>query len=188
MPDGKLEERRKALEEAFFRKRDRELIARLRSEETTKGRKHALSEISGIHDEPFLEKLVAAGVRSETLAAFSLTPLIAIAWADRQIDEKERRAVLAVAEQLGMTGGGPAYELLRSWFDERPGPDLFEAWAAFVQTPRSNVSPAEREQLKRDTLERTRKVAAAAGGLLGLGTVGPAERDLLERIERAFDG
>jgi hypothetical protein len=187
MADEKLEERRKALEEAFFRKRNRELIAKLRAEEEAKGRKRALSDVSGIRDDSLLDKLVAAGVHSEVLAAFSLTPLIAVAWADRQIDEKERTAVLAAAEQLGMSSDGAAYGLLRSWLEHRPGPELFDAWAAFVKTPRSNLSAAERERLKSETLERTRKVAAAAGGLLGLGTVGPAERELLGRIERAFD-
>jgi hypothetical protein len=187
MADEKLEERRKALEEAFFRKRDRELIAKLRAEEEAKGQKRALSDVSGIQDEALLDKLVAAGVHSETLAAFSLTPLIAIAWADRQMEEKERRAVLAVAEDLGMGSGCAAHDLLTSWLEHRPGPELFDAWATFVKTPRSNLTAVERERLKSETLERTRKIAAAAGGLLGLGTVGPAERQLLQRIERAFD-
>jgi hypothetical protein len=187
MADEVLEERRKALEEAFFRKRDHELIAKLRADEDGKGRKRALSDVSGIRDEPLLDKLVSAGVRSETLVAFNLTPLIAVAWADRQLEEKERRAVLAAAEQVGVSSGSAPHELLRSWLEHRPGPDLFDAWVAFVKTPRPNLSAAERERLGSDTLERTRRVAAAAGGLLGLGTVGPAERQILERIERAFD-
>jgi hypothetical protein len=187
MADDKLEDRRKALEEAFFRKREQELIQKLRAEEEAKGRKRALADVSGIQDEALLERLVAAGVHSDVLAAFSLAPLVAVAWADRQIDEKERKAVLTAAEQMGTAPGTAAHELLRSWLEHRPGPELLDSWVAFVQVPRPNLAAQDRETLKRETLERARKIAEAAGGLLGVGAVGKSEREVLERIERAFE-
>jgi hypothetical protein len=186
MAEDKLEDRRKALEEAFFRKRERELIEKLRAEEEAKGRKRALADVSGIRDEALLDRIVAAGVHTDVLAAFSLAPLIAVAWADHQIDEKERKAVLEAAEQMGVTQGSAAHALLESWLTHRPGPELIDAWAAFVQVPRPNLPEADRERLKRDTLDRAKRIAAAAGGFLGVGSVGPSEREVLARIERAF--
>jgi hypothetical protein len=187
MAEDKLEERRKALEEAFFLKREQELIAKLRAEEEKKGRKRALADVSGITDEALLERLVAAGVHSQVLAAFSLTPLVAVAWADRRLDEKERRAVIAAAEKMGVAPGSAAHSLLESWLEHRPPPELLDAWVAFVNAPRPDLAAADRQRLKEDTLERARRIAEAAGGFLGVGGVGKAEREVLERIERAFD-
>ena len=187
MVDDKLEERRRSLEEAFFRRRDKELVERLRREEEQKGLRQALANASGIHDPALLDRLVAAGARPEVLAAFSLVPLIAVAWADRKMDERERKAVLSAAEQIGVAVGSPAHDILLSWLDQRPGPDLLDSWVAYVQTPRPNLTGADREHLSRDVLERARKVAKATGGFLGLGDVSPSEREVLKRIESALE-
>jgi hypothetical protein len=187
MVDDKLEERRRSLEEAFFRRRDKELVERLRREEEQKGLRQALANASGINDPALLDRLVAAGARPEALAAFSLVPLIAVAWADRKMDDRERKAVLSAAEQIGVAAGSPAYDILLSWLDQRPGPDLLDSWIAYVQTPRPSLTGADREHLSRDVLERARKVAKATGGFLGLGDVSPSEREVLQRIERALE-
>lgn len=183
-----LEERRKSLEEQFFLKREKELVAKLRAEEQKKSNKESLAAASGIQDDALLEKLVERGVHSEALAAFSLTPLIAVAWADRQMDERERQAVIKAAEQGGVRPGTSAHDLLESWLEHRPGPELLDAWCKFVQVPRPGVSAEDRARLKQDILARARSVAEATGGLLGvIGQVSRAEREVLERIERAFD-
>lgn len=187
MVDDKLEERRRSLEEAFFRRRDKALVERLRREEEQKGLRQALADASGIHDPSLLDRLVAAGARPEALAAFSLVPLIAVAWADRNMDDRERKAVLGAAEQIGVAAGSPAHDILLSWLEQRPGPELLDSWVAFVQTPRANLSGADREHLSRDVIERAKKVAKATGGFLGLGDISPSEHDVLARIERALE-
>jgi tellurite resistance protein len=186
MVDDKLEERRRSLEEAFFRRRDKELVERLRREQEQKGLKQAIADASGIRDEALLDRLAAAGAHPEALAAFSLVPLIAVAWADRKMDDRERKAVLSAAEQIGIGTGSPAYDMLTSWLDQRPDRDLLDAWEAYVKTPRANLSDEDRAQLGRDVLDRARKVAKATGGFLGLGDVSPSEREVLQRIERAL--
>lgn len=182
-----LEERRKSLEEAFFLKRERELIERMRAEEQKKSSKEALAAASGISDEVLLDKLVERGVSQDAMAAFSLTPLIAVAWADRQMDEKERKAVIAAAEKGGVAPGTPAHALLTSWLEHRPGPELLDAWCNFVRTPRPNLAADDRARIQREVLEHARAVAEATGGFLGIGQVSRAEREVLSRIERAFE-
>ncbi|MBN1588662.1 MAG: hypothetical protein JW888_04030, partial [Pirellulales bacterium] len=74
--------RRRELEDKFFHERDQALLQALREERESKERKRALSEASGITDEDLLRQLDALDVRSETLVALSLIPMIAVAWAD----------------------------------------------------------------------------------------------------------
>ena len=83
-----------ALEEAFFARENAKLRQQLRDLDDTKRKKEALSAASGIANDAVLEKLAALNISSETVAALALVPLIAIAWADGSIDDKERAAVL----------------------------------------------------------------------------------------------
>jgi hypothetical protein len=182
-----LDERRRALEEAFFLKRERELVEKLRAEEQKKSAKEALAAAAGVHDERLLDKLVERGVSQDALSAFSLTPLVAVAWADREIHEKERDAVLRAAEKGGVLPGTPAHALLGSWLEHRPGPELLDAWCNYVRAPRPHLSAADRATLKREVLDHARAVAEATGGFLGIGQVSRSEKEILERIERAFD-
>ena len=83
------------LEDSFFGRDGGGLRERLREAERTRtARMESLAEVSGITDVEVLEKLVGLGVRSETLTALSLYPLVAVAWADGHVDRHERETVL----------------------------------------------------------------------------------------------
>ena len=88
-----------ALEEAFFARENAKLRQQLRDLDDTKRKKEALSAASGIANDAVLEKLAALNISSETVATLALVPLIAIAWADGSIDDKERAAVFAKAQE-----------------------------------------------------------------------------------------
>ena len=94
---------RVALEEAFFARENERLRQQLRDLDNTKRKKEALAAASGINNDVVLEKLAALNISSETVAALALVPLIAIAWADGSIDDKERAAVFAKAQEEGMS-------------------------------------------------------------------------------------
>ena len=58
-------------------------------------------------------RLVEIGIRSDTLAALCLIPLVEVAWADGRLDPPEREALLAAAaaeyyESLVATGSNAA--------------------------------------------------------------------------------
>src|SRR5687767_14362149 len=97
-------DRRKALEDSFFRERDQQL----------------------------LKNLVKAGVRADTLAALTLIPLVEVAWADGAVSADEREAVLKAAAENGVKQGSASYELLARWLAERPDVRVIASWKEYV--------------------------------------------------------
>jgi hypothetical protein len=182
-----LDDRRHALEEAFFAQQDAELIRRLRKGHEPDMRKQALSAASGITDDGLLEKLAASGIESDTLAALTLVPLVAVAWADGSLDEKERAALLSAASGAGLDPAGPGYQLLTQWLAKPPGPHLVETWTDYIRGTSANLGQDARQALQLHLLGRARRVAEAAGGFLGLSSkVSPAEEAMLAKLKAAF--
>jgi hypothetical protein len=99
-----MDQRRRALEDAFFAEQDRKLRDKLVAADPTAARRTALTETSGITDPQVLDRLMALDIGPETLAALSLVPLVLVAWADGTIDDKERTAVLKAAAEGPLKG------------------------------------------------------------------------------------
>ncbi len=182
-----LGDRRKALEEAFFARQERELVEKFRRQAAETERRDALAEASGISDPATLDRLLALEIGPETLAALTLAPLVAVAWADRSVETPERAAVSEAAEAVGVAPGSPAAELLEGWLSKRPGPELMETWKAYVGALTGGLDEAGRRKLGEDLLSRARRVAESAGGFFGVGSVSQAERQVLDELEKAFE-
>lgn len=178
-----LERRRRALEEAFFNKRNDELLAKLRAKEAAAKMKQGLAAATGISDEKVLDDLLAADVEPETVAALALAPLILLAWRDGVLQDRERGAILRAADEQGVAPGSTAHELLEKWLNERPEDELLVAWTGYVQALREKLSAAAYSALRKDITDRTTKVARAAGGFLGFSRVTKDEQALLDQIE-----
>ena len=182
-----LQDRRRALEDAFFRRKAEEHREALRLREREVAAREALAEASGIEDEAVLARLAELGIRADTLAALTLIPLVEVAWADGRMEEPERRAVLAGAESTGIDPDSPSHGLLRLWLEDRPPPDLVTLWRDFITALCKDLDPAERRRLADRILERGLRVAEAAGGFLGLtSAVSKEERAVLEELRGAF--
>jgi len=182
-----LAERRKALEEEFFRKENARLAADLHLKRLSEESKAAMSRLSGIADDAVLDKLVELGIGAETLAALTLVPLVEVAWADAKMDARERDAILKGAEAQGVAPGSAAFALLQDWLDERPAPRLLAAWRDYIGALCEEMLPEDRKALKREVLSRARTVAEAAGGFLGLGgRVSREEEQVYGILETAF--
>lgn len=182
-----LGDREHALEEVFFAQQDQALLRRLREADTAKSKKDALSAASGITDPALLDKLVALGVDGATMAALSLVPLVLVAWADGEMDAKERGAVLSAAAEAGVEDKGAGHQLLDRWLSTRPPPQLLATWTDYIRAIAPTLSAAARDQLRANLLGRARKVSEAAGGFLGAGwKTSPAEREVLAKLEKAF--
>ena len=187
MSEEFLGERRKALEEAFFAQHNQRLLQQFRKTMAAKATQEALAAASGITDAAVLEQLAAVDLSSETMAALSLVPLVEVAWADGRLDAKERSALLAAAEQAGLSQDSASYRLLEAWFRERPSPKLLAAWKAYVAGLLRTLDVHAQHVLKQDLLGRARVVAEAAGGFLGLGTrISSAEQAVLKELEQAL--
>ncbi len=187
MSGDALGERKASLENAFFAKQDVELRRRMAEKESAQARRAALAETSGIRDEAVLDKLVAMNINSETLAAMSLVPLVAVAWADGTIDPNERSAVLRAAEQEGLSKQSANYELLNGWLAKMPPPDLITVWKQYVAALVANLDDPARTTLKTQIMGRARSVAEASGGFLGLtARISDAEKRILHDLEEIF--
>ncbi len=182
-----LEQRRNALEESFFAKRNAELLERLRKNAALETRRKELMATVGIRDNAVLDELIRLEISGETVIALSLIPLIEVAWADGTVDQKEREAVIEAAESQGVAKDGPAHDLLENWLEERPEARLMELWKSYAEALAADLEVEARTSLRRELIGRARAVAEAAGGFLGVGNkVSKAERRVLEEMEQAL--
>jgi hypothetical protein len=177
-----LDERSKALEDAFFRKKTAKRRVELRQQK----RKEALAEASGLQDDEILERLSDLGIAAETVAAMSVVPLVAIAWADGHMDAREIGAVLKGATECGIEPGSAAHDLLESWTREQPGSELMETWKSYIHAVCVEISAEQRWRLEDLLIGRAQAVAAAAGGFLGIGKISGKETTILETMRSAF--
>lgn len=187
MSQDKFQERGHSMEEEFFRREDEKLVAKLRAAQAKENARQALSRVTGITNGKLLDELDDLGVTTELVAALSVYPLVEVAWADGEIHEKERDAVLAYAAEHGIAKGSAENALLEAWLARKPPLHLGAAWARLVHALCESLPQAEIEKLRSKLLERARGVAGASGGVLGLGSkVSKAESAVLEKLERAF--
>ncbi|MDD5629534.1 MAG: hypothetical protein PHU21_10755 [Elusimicrobia bacterium] len=188
-PNDPLSGKSRRLEDLFFLAEDRKLIEQARQIERLKLSCQALKEVSGIHNEQVLRKLVSLQVDPKAVSCLSLVPLVEVAWADGEVDAAERKALLAAAADAGMQPGGVDHELLESWVSRRPPAQMLEAWTHYVQGLCERLSPEERKLLKDDIMGQARAVAEASGGFLGLGCkVSVSEARILKKLASAFAG
>lgn len=149
-------------------------------------RRGELALASGIRDDAILRILLDLDIAPEVVAAISLVPLVEVAWADGEMDPKERRAILDASHAQGIDYGSPAYDLLARWLEHPPGAALFDAWRAYIEAVFEPLTREEREAFRRWLIERARAVAKAAGGILGVGAISAEERRVLARLEAAL--
>lgn len=187
MSDEYLVNRRKALEESFFARRDQELLENLQRELETEDRKRQLASASGIQQDDVLQALVDMNISGETLAALSLVPLIAVAWADGTVEARERDAVLQAAHDSGLGSTDPSSQLLMTWLQQPPPPELISTWKEYVGALTHSVSERTRQALRQDLMGRARRVAQAAGGILGIAAISSEEQKMLAELDRAFE-
>jgi hypothetical protein len=193
MTHSSFDERRRALENAFFHKRDSDLLQQLRERMERGEAKTKLAEVTGIRDEALLERLVGLQITPETLDALNLAPLVEIAWADGTVHAKQREAVLTAAEQSGVARASMAGRLLVAWLDAKPGPELLQTWKDYVHCQSQRMGREALEALRDDIMDRALFVAEATGGVFGFHRVARQERakldelgDLLEELAAAF--
>ena len=181
-----LHQRGKALEDHFFREKDKKLMEQLKADLTAKETREALAEVSGIKDEAVLDALVKVGISPGSLTSVSLIPLVSVAWADGKMEDKERKAILDAADQAGVVAGSAGYALLESWLNEQPDESLLVAWKDYVNALKGELDQAAFNQLKSSVLSRATDIAKSAGGFLGINAINDAESQVINELEHAF--
>lgn len=180
------DERRKALEDAFFRDLEKKQLAALRDAQKTRESRELMRDTVGIENDAVLDKLLELGLTADTAVAITLVPLVAVAWADGTVHEKERAAVLRAAAENGIEADNPAHDILEGWLQRQPPDALLDAWSAYTHALVEQLPASERAALRDLLVERARHIASAAGGFLGVKSISAAEEARLADIAKPF--
>lgn len=189
MAEEFLHDRKRALEEEFFRKQEQATLERLRTAHAQQTAHDALAQASGLTDPAIVDTLIRLGIHADTVLAMRLVPLVVVAWADGKLEDKERQAIVAALGAASIAADSPAEHLVQSWLTSAPPASLLDAWKAYTAGLCASLSPAERDSLRTSILGRARAVAEVAGGFLGLGSkISTTEEAMLQRLEGTFTG
>ena len=179
-----LGERGRALEEDYFRKKDRELLDKMRQASASEAARRELSEKSGLQDPQMLEELQGLGFTPETVVLLPLVPLVQMAWVEGGVSDAERKLILQIARARGIEEGSAAARQLEAWLSNRPDPKVISSAGrlilAMLDSAASGVVPFTPD----DLVSYCGLIAAASGGIFGINRVSPEERALLGTIAR----
>lgn len=181
-------DRGRALEEEYFRKREQELIEKLRQRAAADATRRQLSEHAGVADEEILQDLQDLGYTPETVSLLHLVPLVQMAWAEGGVSGRERELIVEAARARGIEAGSPADALLTQWLTTRPSELMFERNLRAIRAILESRPESEREASRSDLLATATAIAEASGGMLGFRAVSAEERAVLARISQELEG
>ena len=140
-----------------------------------------------MHDTKAVQHLIALDISDESLAALSLIPLVEVAWADGNIDQSEKDAIVRAARSLAPAHDAATCELLNHWLTHKPDRGVLDAWHEYVGTYTQSLGAIARDAFKQQVLYCARTVAESAGGILGRGNkTSKLERLVLEDLCQAM--
>jgi hypothetical protein len=174
------------LEQEYFRKKEFELLEKLKAVFQKKVDKESISKATGITNEQLLDRLVEMQLNGELMGAFQLYPLVEIAWADGDLSESEAKSVLAAGEKQGVRPGTRAYQILDDRLHKGPDPEARKIWFLYAEELKKTLSPNELQTFRNDLLERARGIVAATGHLERLLIDVGGERKVIAAIEKAL--
>ncbi len=170
-------------ETEYFRKKEQELIEKLKARAQFETERRKLSQATNITDEGILKDLHELGYTRETVTLLHLVPMVEVAWASGQVTRRERNLIFEAAQLRGITEDSVAYKLLRNWLDARPPEALFAGALPAIRAMLAALPLDARDAGKRSLVNYCTHIAAASGGILGFGqTICDAEWKLLEKI------
>jgi hypothetical protein len=182
-----LSERGRSLEDEYFRKRDAEIVEKMRKAAAAADAQAELGKRTGITDPALLTELQALGFTADTVGLLPLVPAVQIAWAEGGVTAAERFTLVKLARARGIAESSPADLQLSAWLDRRPSDELFAQATRLVGAIVG--SPAGGGTTIDELVQQCEAVANASGGLLGvIGRVSAEERQLLASLTAALKG
>jgi len=187
MPD--LSAHSKASEEDYFRKKEKELIEKLKKKTAVEAQRKGLAEAIGLENQQILDVLEEMGFDRSTVILLFLFPVLQVAWSDGEVSEEERVLILQAARTHGVEEGSPAYERLIGLLRTQPASVLFDRALRVIQDLLRFQKGESRQVTSTELMDVCEKVAAASGGLLGIGPkVSGKEKEALRRVASAVGG
>lgn len=183
MADDAMAKRGKGLEEEYFHRKEKELLEKLRKKREAEAQVKELGEASGISNDDILKTLQELGYTRETVSLLHLVPLVSVAWADNKVSGPEREMILEAARLHGVAEDGAAYQQLNDWLTNRPSDEFVNQTLRVIADLAGTDRPDEKKIDREKLLELSTRVAAASGGILGLGSkISAEEQTLLDRL------
>jgi hypothetical protein len=183
MPDQDgVAKRGRALEDEYFRKKDRELIEKLRQAASIEEARKELGRKAGLDDPKLIQELRDLGFTPDTISLLPLVPIVQMAWAEGGITKPERELILRLARNRGIEPGSAADAKLTEWLNTRPAEDVFARAMRLIRAM-LDAGSGQTADLKADDLVKyCEEIASASGGILGIGRISAEERALLASI------
>lgn len=185
--DHPLKDRKRALEEDYFRRKDQELVEKIRRAAAAQDARQRLSAMSGLDDPELIDELQALGFTPDTVALLPFVPLIQVAWAEGGVSDAERKLVIQLARSRGIAEASPADRQLSDWLATRPSADVFARATRLVRAVFAAPGRPQQGVMTADELvDYCDGIAAASGGLFGINRISAEERALLAAIAAAL--
>ena len=183
MPDhDAFAKRGRALEEEYFRKKDRELIEKIRQAAATAQARTDLGRKAGLDDPQLVQELQDLGFTPDTVGLLPLVPIIQMAWAEGGITQAERELIVRLARSRGIEAASAADRQLMEWIANKPADEVFARARRLIRAMLESSS-AQTDKLSADDLVKySEEIASASGGILGIGRISAEERALLSTI------
>jgi hypothetical protein len=184
--DG-MAERGRALEDEYFWRRDKDLVAQARERAAEEQARRQFAAAVGVEDAQVLATLQEAGLDVRTAALLEIVPAVHVAWADDRVTDAERREIGQLLESGDLQATAERGRRLSAvWLDQRPSDALFTAALAALRARLARLDLERRSRLFNKMLADATMVGAASGGLLGVGAMSGAERGCLRALEAAL--
>lgn len=180
-------DRARGLEEEYFRRKEQELIAKMREKAAADIARQELGAKTGVADAQLLADLQELGYTADTISLLHVVPLVQMAWAEGHVSMRERDLILEAARARGIEAGTAADRLLQQWLASRPSDDLFSTTLRAISAMLQSRPDAEREASRRDLVSYLSSIASASGGVLGWGAVSDEERAVLARVTQELE-
>jgi hypothetical protein len=178
-----LGERGRSLEEDYFRRRDRELLERMRAASAAEETRRQMGSLTGLQDAD-VQELQTLGFTPDTIVLLPLVPLLQVAWAESGVSADERALIVQFARARGIAEGSAADAQLSRWLSEPP-PEIVVAGASRLIGAMLDASGSVAGGVTADDLvAQCERVAAASGGFLGIKRISAEERALLTTISQ----
>jgi hypothetical protein len=175
----------RAREEEHFRKRDRELIEKLRQADAAARARRALEEEVGVHDPQLLQQLEELGFTPDTIALLPLIPLLQVAWARNGVSTAERSLIVSLARSRGIAADSEADRQLTVWLEHCPSEDTFHKANRLIAAVVDSSDHGALHLTAAELVAQCDRIAHASGGIFGIGRVSAEERAAIAEIAAA---
>ena len=171
----KISERGNALENAYFAKKERELL-----EAIAKAQADGLDGLEQLGD---VERTLLRkwSITVSQLPTLHIVPLVRVAWADGTVQSGERDLIEKALLARGIAADSEGWSFIQGLLDQRPSHGFFEDLTTVLV---SQTGGADEEASS--LVELARAVALASGGFLGFGKLDHTEAAVIDQLAAAL--